>query len=388
LLSKFATYLSTKARKYFNEKNELIQYASAAGYFSSIKIYFISKLPDQQTPPALSGDSWKSMSRSIRTIKTRMARKENKPLLGKKEQATEDNKKALAACCYWDGTYNTALFVSLFHAMVYCGGRGSEVAISRFSNLYVSEVKEKNGEKFHTLKQVVDRCKVDGIQHLHHFVHSCDVLSCYVFSIFYMLLIADRRSGQDDMMFGHFADQVINEKTETESKISNSFTYWWKFVYNLSKKYMAMDESISTTYCLNSMSSKKGAHSGKKRAAQELGDAFGMPPQFISFRCGWDLKSFHSFFDYWVGSNEASIVTARVLGGWKTQVGSDKYIGGRAPKLLPSCPEEKKQIDHLCKCLLGHQVHVSEDVKMILIANGIRFYDDFVDFLRKEPGGE
>jgi hypothetical protein len=44
-----------------------------------------------------------------------MARKENKPLLGKKEQATEDDKKALAACSYWDKTYNTVLFFYLFH---------------------------------------------------------------------------------------------------------------------------------------------------------------------------------------------------------------------------------------------------------------------------------
>jgi hypothetical protein len=76
-----------------------------------------------------------------------------------------------------------------------------------------------------------------------------------------------------------------------------------------------MDESISSNYFLHVMSSKKGAHSGKKCVAQGLGDEFGMPPQFISFCCGWDLKSFHSFFDYWLGSNEISIVTAQVLGG-------------------------------------------------------------------------
>jgi hypothetical protein len=79
--------------------------------------------------------------------------------------------------------------------------------------------------------------------------------------------------------------------------------------------------------------------------------------------------------------------TAKTMYEWTTNMGSDLFSGGDPPN-LDDIKTKKGSVNDFVNALLGHHTHVKEEVKRILVANGIRFYSDFVEFLRKEPLGK
>jgi hypothetical protein len=105
--------------------------------------------------------------------------------------------------------------------------------------------------------------------------------------------------------------------------------------------------------------------------------------QDMSFRAGWDLKNFHTFFDYWVGSFSASVRSGKVIYGWTSKV-QDCYYGGH-PAELSAISDVSGKVDEFMENLLGHNEELNPTVKRLLFANGLRFYNDFIRFLKEEP---
>jgi hypothetical protein len=106
----------------------------------------------------------------------------------------------------------------------------------------------------------------------------------------------------------------------------------------------------------------------------------------ISCRAGWLVKAFHTFFDYWTGSAMSMSKSGKVMYGWNLNKLGDNFMGGSPPN-LDDITVEKIKLEKFMQSLLGHS-KLPRDIKRILLANGLRFYDDFVQLVMKEPRGK
>ena len=73
--------------------------------------------------------------------------------------------------------------------------------------------------------------------------------------------------------------------------------------------------------------------------------------------------------------------SGRVMHGWI------KDDGG-CPPSMKSIKRSRDKIDSFIKHLIGHQLLLSNNVKDIMVANGICFFSDFLSFLETEPSGK
>ena len=78
-------------------------------------------------------------------------------------------------------------------------------------------------------------------------------------------------------------------------------------------------------------------------------------------------------------SRLALVKAGRVQAGW------DSEGGGVPPSLESIGCMTQLQKDKLVDSLLGHHNFLSKDVKNILVANGIRFIYDYMDFMISDP---
>ena len=58
-----------------------------------------------------------------------------------------------------------------------------------------------------------------------------------------------------------------------------------------------------------------------------------MASQHTIFRGGWELKNLHSFFDYWFGTFKSTIISGKMLMGWREKLNGDTPVGGHCPVL-------------------------------------------------------
>ena len=103
-------------------------------------------------------------------------------------------------------------------------------------------------------------------------------------------------------------------------------------------------------------------------------------------RGGWALKSFNTFFDYWVGSFPASVRTGKLIAGW-TQVLGQGYHGG-TPPTLDDIVDESDKVDNFVHQWLGIHIHVDDKIKKLLVANMLRHWEETIDIISKEPSGK
>ena len=79
--------------------------------------------------------------------------------------------------------------------------------------------------------------------------------------------------------------------------------------------------------------------------------------------------------------------SAEVMGGWP--VGQDEGMKGTCgrPPDFRSINDDLKHIDCFVHYLLGNCVGLTKTMQRMLVANGLRFFDDCVEYLAKEPSG-
>ena len=171
------------------------------------------------------------------------------------------------------------------------------------------------------------------------------------------------------------------------------FTRAFKIILDLSVHYCDKEtvveiESSIDEFCIKHLSMKDGlnAHGAKKLGIQTLGDLLTISIQDISMRGGWALKSFNTFFDYWVGSFPASVRTGKLIAGW-TQVLGQGYHGG-TPPILDDIVDESDKVDNFVHQWLGIHIHVDDKIKKLLVANMLRHWEETIDIISKEPSGK
>ena len=127
------------------------------------------------------------------------------------------------------------------------------------------------------------------------------------------------------------------------------------------------------------------AHGCKKLGIQTLGNLLTISIQDISMRGGWALKSFNTFFDYWVGALPSSVRSGKMIAGWRQVLGQG-YHGG-FPPTLDDIEDEKEKLDAFVTSWIGHHSSLSKDLQELLVANMLRHWNETVDIIQKEPNG-
>ena len=160
-MAEYANYLSKHARKWCKPTQDLISYASAAGYMGAVKNLLVDKYRSSKTTPKqITGDTWKRFLTKIHSTMRERCRRENKPLHGSKQSATDEDRYGIYAICIWEAKLQNAEFLNFFQSMVMNCGRGCEIGLTRYEHLKMKKIHEPNGINYHTLEQYINRTKV------------------------------------------------------------------------------------------------------------------------------------------------------------------------------------------------------------------------------------
>ena len=323
----------------------------------------------------------------------------SKPLFGQYDAATKHDQRALAAVCMWNGDLKSAEFLHLFTSCVGNVGRGSEIASLAWEKVVPTVVKERDGSSFTTLQTNVFRLKTAAHNakedEVIHFCHVDNFTECYFFIMLYHIIMEGDDMDPSGYMFPSWQNNVSSkDNSETESKISGQFRNHWMIISSIARDYVNelscadldnVDEESINEFCLRMFPDEMGSHGAKKLGVQFLGDS-NLPPQDVIARAAWVVKSFHTFFDYWKGTRQSMMKTGKVAYGWTQGSDSLYFPSGSPPSLCDVTGEDaKKKLSLFATALLGCQCHVQDEVLDILLANVLRFYSDFIEFLAKEP---
>ena len=255
---------------------------------------------------------------------------------------------------------------------------------------------------------------MSGEQNLVHFVHRDSLFEDYIFSIgCYLTLQPD---GTHVDLFPGFKNFALDDEGKSDSNIAGVFKRKWKQLFDIIesylvftnhhigfnnvkqlfpftlkgtsnirirlslivqckilktrkqlfdiiKSYMMVGEDEKNKierqidlFCLAEVAASLAAHGAKKLGIQTMGDIMSMTIQDISMRGGWALKSFNTFFDYWVGSYASSIRSGKALAGWISPT-ANGYHGGTPPTMKDISTDDDK-IDKFVSELMGHHIHV------------------------------
>ena len=230
-----------------------------------------------------------------------------------------------------------------------------------------------------------------GEQNVIHMVGKDSLFQDYLWSIAYYLIL--QPDGGIEYMFPSFYDHVVDPNSKKyDSQIAQAFSRCLKVIIEISKKYCSEDVQIQIKESMDEFSIEnlqgKGnlkAHGCKKLGIQTLGDLLTISIQDISMQGGWELKSFNTFFDYWVGSLPASVRSGKMIAGWRQVLGQG-YHGG-APPTLEDITSEVEKVDKFVESLLGHHLHLKDNLKKLFVANILRHWKESVETIQKEPLG-
>ena len=97
------------------------------------------------------------------------------------------------------------------------------------------------------------------------------------------------------------------------------------------------------------------------------------------------MKSFNTFFDYWVGSFPSSVRSGKMISGWTTML--NQGIHGGNPPNLNMIMTDKEKLAPFVMEVLGRHLHVNVDVQELVVANLLRHWDETLDVISNEPNG-
>jgi hypothetical protein len=162
-----------------------------------------------------------------------------------------------------------------------------QIAILQWDHLETTLIKDSE-MSYNTIQTKVFRLKTSttkfAADKVIHFCHVSKFFKCYFFVMFFQLVI-DRSMEPSIFMFPSW-EKYVKRDGQSESKVSNYFRDSWKTISNLAQDYVAQlkekecDKSLETIheFCIDTISSVRGSHSGKKKGVQDLGDSC-LPPQ-------------------------------------------------------------------------------------------------------------
>ena len=127
-LQQFALYLAKTAVRLDRAESTLISLQTAENYFSAFKTFYFHKFGrDRDLPPCMAPVNWASYLSSI-VLAKKEGLKRGERLVNPRECASEDDRKAIAAICLWNGDLDSAEFFLFLSTAYQFAGRGGEVA--------------------------------------------------------------------------------------------------------------------------------------------------------------------------------------------------------------------------------------------------------------------
>eukprot|EP00957_Ditylum_brightwellii_P154463 11755180-Ditylum_brightwellii.AAC.1 len=90
----------------------------------------------------------------------------------------------------------------------------------------------------------------------------------------------------------------------------------------------------------------------------------GMEPYKIAFKVGMTMQNTHTFFDYVFNYPNFDKETGKKTSGWVHAFDAKPF--GSYPATLDDIKTDQARMKLFVKTLIGHQIHVDDDVKDLL----------------------
>jgi len=200
-------------------------------------------------------------------------------------------------------------------------------------------------------------------------------------------------NGVEKNVFPTYRDFALDDKGSSDSQIAAAFKRKWKALFEMIQTYLPEDgeenannlASSINLFCLSDVAKNLAAHGAKKLGIQTMGDMMSMSIQDISMRGGWALKSFNTFFDYWVGSYSSSVRSGKVLAGWISP--TENGYHGVSPPSMDDIVTESVLVENFVAQLLGHH-GFTIPMQRFFVANLLRHWNELIEVLQKKPNGD
>lgn len=357
-----------------------------------------------------------NMNSRILGQKIAQARMSGEPVVEKIEAAKECEMEAFAKCFYWSGTLKDAEVLHLYTSMVQHCGRCSEIVILQWQHARITEQAEDLGYMNPVLEIDVNRLKTateckNQSEKLYHYTHAKTFHDSLIFNMFFHKCMMQYYM-TDDMdstyMFPEWEKLVVREEGKVRSNCTSKFKQSWDHVLQQVIRYgnqvddllqkvenrvrnegtedfFPSEDELRELKRLFAFEKKiKSSHAMKNLGVSRLSDDIFLPVQDFMAHCGWALKNLNTFFDYWNGSKKSMIRCGKSLAGWSLSSDGRNYVGGLSPSLL-SIDANPGTVDKFRDTLLGNSKYLDNDVKDLLLADGLRWYKPFLKFLMTDP---
>lgn len=373
LIGNFFNYLAFEAKNYRTKDKDLLGYESATGYASAVKSYFTNKFRDETPLVVFQDANWRKLRNLLATKYSERGKRTGQRISTPREASNGDDRKAMGKACFWLGTVDSAEFHGLNVWIYHLLGRGRDVAILKPEDVSVVCVDE-DVHSYRLLEVSLQRDKDGPLQELNLYPHKTSVEEDPYFGLLYLLLFG----GCKPELFPRFYVEALKVDSITKKSAPRVGTLWTRCFNTLYKEFKTLSETVSN---------KLTSYHGRKGANQKLAETSSVSGFAQIFRTGWELRGFHSVFDYVIGSKTLTNQAGKALSGWTTKRG-DEILGGLPPTLTSVKTNPG---------LLGDFVHAlfvedfeelwPSSIRNLLVASLLRHYDEFVSIIKQHPEG-
>jgi hypothetical protein len=191
----------------------------------------------------------------------------------------------------------------------------------------------------------------------------------------------------DELVFPKFGKMAMKEKDEDlDSRVSQLWTHCFEELVTLYESYQEKFQDLEESGVepvIGPINKKLTSHHGKKAANMTMADSSSAGLAQI-FRTGWAVRTLHTVFDYVVGTAKMNRLATKNQNGWHFKGPNDEIIGGYPQEIkdiIVECGKVRSFMLTLFGGGHGHDTLVLE----LAFAGCLRFYDNFVEDVVKEP---
>jgi hypothetical protein len=177
-----------------------------------------------------------------------------------------------------------------------------------------------------------------------------------------------------DFLCPNFASKA---GTMTEDKFDSQVSSHWKAMFLELLPLAASWE--------RQLNPKLSSHHGKKGSTQKMAETNAVSGLAQIFRAGWEVRGFHSLFDYVVGSAYMAHQAGKAVAGWSCKQGDQ--IAGGMPPALSDLTTNVEQFRTFVGYLFARDFEGRwpPEVQELLVATLLRFYDDVLEIIKLSP---
>ena len=241
-----ATYfaLHARAKSTKNCAGELLSMSSAIGYLSATKNYFLNKYKGHaDNLVCFNTRVWTKYYKHIHNLKVQQARKEGKPLVDAKDRASDDEIRALAALCLWEGSAEGVNFFSLNKLLHQLAARCCEAANQLKCQIDYETIRTST-ETYDVLQFNLDRNKTNTQQNPVVYNHRGSILFDLYFGLSIQFLLDEN---DEEFLFKDFHDSIRGKKGREDLLDSKASSLWAK----LFKKMQSLIDNYPGKFICN-----------------------------------------------------------------------------------------------------------------------------------------